>query len=278
MDEIINSMYIKNDEILEIKHFNKENIKSGKSIYEVIRIIDSVPLFLEDHLKRLNNSFDITNNKIWLSYNEIKVKLLKLIKINKVSFGNVKLVFNIEDNGEKCFLAYFIKHKYPTYENYINGINVILYHGERNNPNVKIVNENFREKVNKQIKKCNAYEAILVDRNGNITEGSRSNIFMVKGDNIITPPLEDVLPGVTRGIIINICKQNGLNIEEKKIHYKKLNNMDAVFISGTSPKVLPVCFIGEKKFFSSSNNNVLKIIKNYDNIVREYINKNKICI
>ena len=82
-----------------------------------------------------------------------------------------------------------------------------LYFGERENPNAKIINLSFREKVNKKIREKNAYEAILVDRKGYITEGSKSNIFMIKDNMLLTSPVKAVLPGVTRGEIIDIAEE-----------------------------------------------------------------------
>ena len=76
---------------------------------------------------------------------------------------------------------------------YTEGVKTILYYGERENPNAKIVNDNFRAKVTEEIKKSNAFEAILVDRNGLITEGSKSNIFAIKDGKLITAKAEAVL-------------------------------------------------------------------------------------
>lgn len=275
MSDIINSVYIKNSEILKVSDFDEKIINNGKSLYEVIRVIDGIPLFLEEHLERLNNSSKITNKKIWISLDDIKSKLLKLIKVNQVEVGNIKLIFNFGDDDKNTFLAYFIKHHYPVAKDYEEGVKTILYHGERDNPNAKVINSNFREKVNEKIKDCNVYEAILVDRNGNITEGSRSNIFMIKGDTVITSPLVDVLPGVTRDVIINICRQIKLNVEEKRVNYCELYNMDAAFISGTSPKVLPINSIDKKYSYNCNNNNLIKIITNYDKAIKKNIEENK---
>ncbi|MNN25477.1 Branched-chain-amino-acid aminotransferase [compost metagenome] len=150
-----------------------------------------------------------------------------------------------------------------------------MYFGERTNPNAKIVNDSFRDLVNKEIKENNAYEAILVDRNGDITEGSRSNIFMVKNNTIITSPLEAVLPGVTRGEIIELCLENNIDFKEEKVNYKDLDRLDGLFITGTSPKILPITSVNDRIFNSNVNEIIKVLIKTYDDKINTYVNANK---
>jgi len=163
---------------------------------------------------------------------------------------------------------FFIEHSYPTAEMYENGVKVILYFGERENPNAKIINDNFRSEVNKQIKLHDAYEAILIDRNGYITEGSKSNIFMIKDNIIMTSPQNAVLPGITRDKIIEVAKEEGFKVEEIEYHYKKISESDAMFISGTSPKILPIAYVDEIKF-NMKNNLVIKLMKSYNKKIEE---------
>ncbi|SKA72758.1 branched-chain amino acid aminotransferase [Clostridium sp. USBA 49] len=279
MSECFRKFFIQNSNILKASEFNDELISEGTSLYEVIRIINKVPLFLERHLKRLTNSAEIVNLKLWMNIEEIKENLIKLIKINNVDNGNIKIVFNYKQEGKNTkqnFLAYFIKHNYPSDNQYKEGVSTILFFAERNNPNAKIINTNLRKLSDEKIKENNAYEAILIDRNNNITEGSRSNIFMVKENTVITAPLTDVLGGVTREIIIEICKNEGIEIKEEKINYKEIKNMQALFITGTSPKVLPIKNVEDLYFNSADNKIVKKIINSYNKIINDYIEKNKI--
>jgi len=276
MAEAINSYFIINEERKGTELFNDNLTKDGKSLYEVIRVINGVPLFLENHLDRLYNSAKITNLKIGYGLEEIDCVIRKLINYNDVHNGNVKIVFNYKENGEfNNFLAYFINHSYPTIEQYENGVPVIFYHGERSNPNAKVINLSFREQVDREIKKNNVYEAILVDRDGNITEGSKSNIFMVQGNEVLTAPMEAVLPGITRQAIIDLCIDLGLKVSEKKINFNNIQQIDGLFISGTSPKVLPINKIDETNFRSSSNKVILSIMEAYNSNIENYVKANK---
>ncbi|AGK97812.1 aminotransferase class IV [Clostridium pasteurianum] len=267
--------YIQNDEIKQKDSFNGEFITLGKSLYEVIRIEEGVPLFVEKNLKRLENSAKITNLILSISPEEIRKKINKLIQVNDVKIGNIKIVFNFFK--DKCnFYAYFLKHNYPTKDQYDNGVDTIFFHGERRNPNAKIVNTEFRASVEAKMKENNAYEALLVDRNGNITEGSRSNIFMVKDKTVYTAPLEDVLPGTTRDSIIEVALKCGYEFKEKRINYKDVTKIDGMFISGTLSKVLPIRRIGTIQLNSSKNAAIRNIMAEYDKMIKEYITENRL--
>jgi branched-chain amino acid aminotransferase len=272
MGEVINKVYIENQGVKDCNEFSDDLIKEGKSIYEVIRIIKGKPLFFEEHMKRFKNSCSLEKKEMILGDDGIKDKIYKLIEVNGVTEGNVKIIFNYRENGN-ISLFYFIKHSYPTEEMYLKGVDTILYFGERTNPNAKVINSTFKSMVEKKIKENNAYEAILVDNQGFITEGSRSNIFMVKGESIITSPLDMVLPGVTRGIIIEIVKKCGIHFREQRINYKEITELQGLFISGTSPQVLPISKVDNHTFSSNENLLVKKIMDEYNNRVNDYIDE-----
>ncbi|EPY2305642.1 aminotransferase class IV [Clostridium sporogenes] len=273
--ECFNKFFIENDKIKERDSFEESFLKEGKSLYEVIRIIDGAPLFLKSHLERFYNSAKLEVLNLWLDEEEIKEKINRLIEINKVSIGNIKLVFNFNKRKNNNFLCYFLKHNYPEDIEYKRGIKTILYHGERENPNAKVINMDFRKIVGEKIKEEKAYEAILVDRNGYITEGSKSNIFMIKDGKVITAPIEKVLPGITRQNIIDVCKNLNLKVEEEKVHYKDIGKLEGLFISGTSPKVLPIKSVDEIEFKSSENKLILSIMEGYNKAIEEDIKEYK---
>jgi branched-chain amino acid aminotransferase len=274
MSEAVNKFYIENLEVKEAEQFDDNLTKEGKSIYEVIRVIKGVPLFFEEHMSRFENSCSLEKREMLLKEKEISDKMYKLIEVNGISEGNVKIVFNYKDNENKA-LFYFIKHSYPTESMYLEGVKTILYFGERTNPNAKVINTTFKSSVENKIKENDAYEAILVDNQGFITEGSRSNIFIVKGESIVTSPLEMVLPGVTRGIIIDLIKKCGISFREEQVSYKEIAELKGLFISGTSPQVLPISKVDNNIFKSSENLLVKRIMDEYNNRVKGYIDGSK---
>ena len=262
MDKCMNEYFLFGDEFKAKEEFVNHDMSAGKSLYEVIRVSEGIPIFFMEHLSRLENSAYIMNYTMQVTRDQIIDGILELIDKNNVSNGNVKLVVNYDpDKGSsennslvnERFLAYFIPHSYPTIQQYNEGVKTITYHGERSNPNAKVINSDFREKVNKQIASSGVYEAILVDDSGFITEGSKSNIFMVIGSTVVTSKVENVLPGITRQFIIKACQNINIDFQERNIHERDIESLTGLFISGTSPEVLPIQYVDEFSFNSSKN-------------------------
>lgn len=238
-----------------------------KIVYEVLRVISGKPIFLENHFKRMENSFKLIGEKITLTYEEMSHMVYEIIKSENKTEGNIKITYEVYGKTLKVF---FIEHSYPSIEMYEEGVKTILYFGERENPNAKIVNENFRDMVSKEIKDKNAYEAILVDKNGFITEGSKSNIFMVKNNELLTSPKKAVLPGVTRGEVIKIAEKIKIKIKEVEYKYSDIDKLDGMFISGTSPKLLPIRAVNDITL--DPNNRIIRdLMIEYNNEIRQYI-------
>lgn len=238
-----------------------------KVIYEVLRVINGKPIFLENHFNRMKNSFELISEEVDITYEDISSRIYELIKKENKMEGNIKITYEVYSKELKVF---FIDHSYPSKEMYEKGVKTILYFGERENPNAKIVNDDFREKVNKEIKDNEAYEGILVDSNGYITEGSKSNIFMVKGNKLLTSPVKAVLPGITRGEIIALAKKLKIEVEEIEYKYSDIKKLDGMFISGTSPKILPIKQVNDVNF-DVNNSIIRRLIVEYDNEVNKYI-------
>ena len=271
MSKICAEKFIFNDRILPSKNFDSSFVAEGTSIYEVIRIINGIPLFVEEHLERIINSAKLSSLELWFDKKTILKKIKQLISINKIDKGNIKIVFNYRNkNTDKNFLLFKIHHKYPTKIQTSSGVAVTLLHAERDNPNAKVLNIKLSESANSLLDKQNVYEVILIDRNGFITEGSKSNIFMIKNDKVFTSPAESVLSGITRQYVIEICKKLGLDVSEKLIHESEIKNLDAIFITGTSPKVLPVSIVDGNQF-AFENILLHKIMREYNAIIENYI-------
>lgn len=272
MAEAINKYYLKNNEICAVSNFIDDDSEKGNIIYEVFRIEKGTPIFLKEHSERLHRSFSLLNMEMPFTLNEFKNSINRVIEANEYIIGNMKMTYNIVSKELKIF---YIPHKYPSEKAYIDGVKTILYRGERDNPNIKIVNTSFRERINEELKKQDAYEAILVDRNGYITEGSRSNIFFIKDDKLITAPGKAVLLGITRMKVMEIAEELNVNIEERAVEESEIKDMDAMFISGSLAKVLPIACVDNIRL-DTENKLLRSIIKGYNEKVAQCIEENKI--
>ncbi|MBK5240367.1 aminotransferase class IV [Clostridium sp.] len=272
MEKCTNSYFLFGEEIKNSGEFDSYYKSEGKTLYEVIRVSDGIPVFLMEHLDRLENSANIMRYSLHITRDEIIDGIIKLIDKNSAQNENLKLIINYDPRDEKSgnntfserFLAYFIPHDYPSLEQYEEGVKTITYQVERENPNAKVINNKFREKVDQKIKSGKVYEAILVDNHGFITEGSKSNIFMIKGSTVVTSKGLKVLPGITRQFIIKVCKNLNIDFREDDIHESHLKGLTGLFISGTSPKVLPIKSVDEFSFNSSKNSIINSIMVGFD--------------
>ncbi|MDF2840240.1 MAG: branched-chain amino acid aminotransferase [Clostridia bacterium] len=271
--EIIEDYFISNGREFETSNFDHQMIQP--SVYEVIRVIKGVPLFIEDHMVRLQRSAESLDSNLTEIIPNITADIKRLIQLNHQPEKNIKLiVYNLEKDIPDYIMC-FIKSSYPSEDQYFQGIHTILVHAERDNPNAKIINNELRVMINQKLKECNAYEALLLNSRGEITEGSRSNLFFLVHGKIYTSPAEDVLIGITRKYIIEACRSLNLEIIEQPIPFSMLDYAEGAFITGTSPKLLPIASIEEHQL-DSANNEIVKSVRiEYDRILEKYINEHK---
>ncbi len=264
----IHDFFVFNNSVEPVKNFIPSENEGG--IYEVLRVVEGVPLFLEDHLKRFYSSARIAGKSVRFNETQIEMLLNKLIETNNVKEGNILISCKIN------LKAFFISHNYPTTEMYRNGVTCGILNAERENPNAKVFQTSVRQEANKLIEENKFYEVLLIDNQGRITEGSKTNVFFVKGDSVITPPGNEVLLGITRKKAIDLARLNGIKCMEDDVFFKDANLFDAAFLTGTSPKIIPVSKF-DKIEYNSTHNIVSKLIGSYNSLISKYtLSKRKI--
>lgn len=259
------SFSVHHSEVVENSHFPE---MSGLEIYEVIRVTDGVPLFLEDHLERFFSSALQKGVGLPLTGEQISRRLKQLMDANGVYAGNIRFSFISGATGG--FLASFIPHKYPDAEMVQIGVRCGLLPAERQDPNAKVVQAGLRAAADQLIAEKGFYEVLLVDRQGQVTEGSRSNVFFLNQDVFITPPVVAVLPGITRLKVLQLLQQLGERVEERPVSVVELAGMEAVFLTGTSPKVLPVRSV-DGFTYATGHPRMSRLVAAYDKLVDSYI-------
>ena len=137
-------------------------------------------------------------------------------------------------------------------------------------PQVKIVQENLRNRANQFIQENGLYDAILVNSRNQVLEGSRTNVFLVRGKEFYTSPAEHVLSGITREKVMACLHELGYSCFEKEIDCESIADFDAVFFTGTSPKILPVAKIG-KHPFNVDHKPLRELMLAYDELVAAYL-------
>lgn len=237
---------IVNNFIKDIPEIPDSLFENTVSIYEVIRIFNGQPLFLEDNLKRLANSLSIACPQVRIKIQELNIpeKITRLIRLEHIEEGNIKYVLSFKENRAEEYL-FRIPHHYPDKNSYINGVPTISLYASRKNPELKYINPELRTIADNLIRKHKVWEVLLTDADNYLTEGSRSNLFFIKGDIVFTAPSAFVLPGTSRKRVFEICNIHHIKIVEKKIALSEIRDYDSAFLTGTSPLLLPISRINQ---------------------------------
>nr|WP_312576074.1 aminotransferase class IV [Sedimentibacter sp.] len=271
--DIISEKNVKNGEIITKNQLKSLLEQDNYKIYEVIRVIEKKPIFLEEHFNRMVNSIELSGLNSKIEFDDYKSYIEILIKENNFENCNIRVSFFIIN--EPVFLMYFVKSTYPSPDLYKSGIDVVMVKKHRRDPNIKLFESNLRDSIDKILSEKKAFEAILINDDDTVSEGSKSNVFFVKENELITSKDSSVLLGVTREKVIDICNRNGINVNKRNISVDELKSFDAAFITGTSINVLPIKKIDDILYNSSLNEIVLRVSDLYLNEVNTKMNSNK---
>jgi len=208
-------------------------------IYESLKVRGGVPLFVEEHLERLSESARILD--LQHSYDQAHFidAIQRLIEANRLDDATLRIQMF---GGDEPFY-YVVPFPLPRYPRwyYNEGVPTISYEGERVMPRAKSNCLLLNYIALREAQRRNAVEALLVNRNGDALEGTRSNLYAFQEGTLITPE-EDVLYGVTRKHILEWFEGEGFSLKYAPLPLKALLNCEyeGVFISSTSMGAVPV--------------------------------------
>lgn len=236
----------------------------GDGVYELIPVYNGNAFYIESHLERLRSSLSLINIDSSKIVNE-KLSEIILNIIKKNNYINHYIYIHISRGAD-------LKRNH-IYSNLIKP--TVLVMGEDYKPfdeeeiktGKKAVTENDYRWLKSNIKSTSllanvliknyasdnaAYEALLI-RDGQLTEGSASNVFIVKDDVIKTPTLSNkLLPGITRKFLTDLINENNLILEECDITEAELFNADEIFCSSSTNPVVPIVKVNNELISESS--------------------------
>jgi branched-chain amino acid aminotransferase len=236
----------------------------GTGVFEGIRgygVNSNVLIFrLGDHFERLMNSARVCDIEPEYTVEELENACVSLIRSNKikedcyirpimfVGFSGINLGF-IGYPVETAIIAF-------PFKNYFNkpGLDVCVSSWTRlydpvTPPMAKICGNYVNSVFAKRDAAKNGYdEAIMLNTEGKVSEGTGENIFVVKKGKIYTPPIgASILDGITRNSILELAKENGLELIERDVARSELYTADEIFLTGTAAGVVPVMSVDKKK-------------------------------
>ncbi len=227
----------------------------GDGVYEVIPVFGNKLLRLDEHLSRLQNSLNRISlpnphsNEEWagifsglLKKNDGEDRAVYL-QISRGAYAKRDLSINTNLSAEHppTIFAMVLHVIPPDIEVVSAGISVITVDDFRWNAcDIKSTSLIASVMLKQQAGDANVDDAILI-RNGVVTEGTASNVFLVKDDVLITPPTgHKLLPGITRDLVIEIAKNNTILVEEREVKETELYNADEIWMTSSTREIAPV--------------------------------------
>ena len=253
--------------------------------YESIRFRDYVMVFFEDHMLRLYRSvmakeaFDFDSELIY----EQAEQLIR--DQAEGSDGNLRIVLTRDTS-----VVHLSDAVYPDPCLFQKGIVAATLEWERVEPQIKVFRGDYKtavaERLNDRTSYGIPYEVLLVNSDGKITEGSRSNFFVLHGDTVYSPPESTILIGITRKYVMKALSEASLHYEERTFSLDEISKMrddpsfaladTAVFVTSSPFDILPIASIDDERFLSSENQSLIRISEAYMRILEQYIDTRRI--
>ncbi|MFN3385499.1 MAG: branched-chain amino acid transaminase [Candidatus Thermochlorobacter sp.] len=267
-------------------HILSHVIHYGSSMFEGIRCYEtdkgSAVLFLKEHVRRLYDSAKIYRTEIPFTQLELREAILETIRANHLASCYIRpLVFRGEGALGVNPLKSSVDVAIVVWEwgNYLGddawekGVDVCVASWRRIAPNtIPAGAKAGGNYLNSQLIKMEALadgyaEGIALDMNGYVAEGSGENLFLVRDGVIYTPmTAQSILPGITRRAVIELAKEQGLEVKETLISRESLYIADEVFMTGTAAEITPVRSIDRYKIGTGERGEITKLLqdKYYD--------------
>lgn len=240
-------------------HVLTHTLHYGMGVFEGVRAYETskgAAIFrLQDHTKRLFNSAKITGMHLPYTQEQINQAHIEVVKANKLSscyfrpmafYGSNKLGVAPDQNDVQVIVAAWPWGAYLGEEGMQRGIRVQISSFTRHHPNITMIkakaNGNYMNSImaNTEATRNGYDEAIMLDANGFVAEGSGENVFIIHDGKLYTPALDAALDGITRRTVMAIAADMQLTVTEKRITRDEVYCADEVFFTGTAAEVTPI--------------------------------------
>ena len=249
--------------------------------YESIRVKDGVLLFFENHMLRLLTSIGALEN-FPLDTDVLYDLSMKLLRESEPQVTDESIRIVVTNCTNLIHFSHGLKVPSDAKE---NGVTASILNWERLDPHVKVFRDDYKAAVARKFSETttngSAFEVLLTDHKDQITEGSRSNFFVLYHGVVYSPPEKLILIGITRRYLLKAVRKAGLVYKESLFSLADLVRMRdeakdstdsiALFITSSPFDILPLHFVGEETFQSAQNADLIRISEIYQDIVSQYI-------
>ncbi len=232
----------------------------GDSVYEVIRTIDGRPTVYAEHLARMRQSGASIYLDLPWSDDEIRAQVRATVVATDLPELYVRIVATrgvgpmslLPDRSDTpSLIAYALPLREPSEETQRTGVRIAVPNRIRNDaralaPAAKTGNYLNNLLALVEARRGGGVDAVLVNASGDVTEGTTSNVFWVRGGELYTPSLASgILAGITRAVLLAALPAAGVTVHEGEFPLEELLGADEVFLTGTVKGVLAVVSVDE---------------------------------
>jgi branched-chain amino acid aminotransferase len=226
----------------------------GDGVFESFRVYGGVIFQFHEHLKRLYVSSKAIRLKVSLSPEEMTNAIVETVRRNGLRDAYIRLMVTrgVGDMGvdprkcNKTTIIIIVENVPPSFGNAKQGISLIISSIRRDTVDAtthEIKSLNYLNSVlaKQEAVDLGADDALMLDKNGFLSESTTTNLFIIKGEEVYTPPtFAGILSGVTRNRTIRLIRDLGYKISEKTITPFDLTTADEAFLTGTLAEVAPI--------------------------------------
>jgi branched-chain amino acid aminotransferase len=223
-------------------------VLKAKGVFETMRARKGQVVLIAAHLKRMSRGLKVLNLTPPKSLSTIQKNIFQLLKINRLKNARVRVMLWQKGAGVHC--AIIVEPlQAPTAGQYSKGFKAMLTNGHRRQTPVPIKSLDygiFRERL-QQACAAGFDEALLLNRKGELVEGSRTNIFLVKDNFLLTPSVKSgCLPGVTRQVVLAAARRLELRCAAKALNARDLFKADEAFLTNALLGIMPLASLDLK--------------------------------
>ena len=230
-------------------------VQGGDAVWEGLRIYDGRIFQLDAHLDRMMASAkalafenvpdrDFIRSAIFETLEANGMRDESHIRLTLTRGKKVTSGMSPTNNQYGCTLIVLAEWKAPVYDNE-GGIRLITSAIRRNSPEFldsKIHHNNLLNNILAKIQSnlAGVDDAVMLDDRGFLAETNATNLFLIRKGKVLTPFGNACLPGITRGLVIELCQENGIPVEELDLSLTELHTADEAFTTGTMGELSPV--------------------------------------
>lgn len=269
----------------------------GEGVYETLRTYGGRLFLFDRHMRRLRNSGRLIDLSIPFTDDELAAHIRDTVKAAKLEVAAVNdrrpeayvrvlvtrgvgdLTYDLKATPKPSWVIIVKPLSAPPAELYARGVKLVLVDIVRNHPqsvNPMIKSNNLMNSAlaAQQALKRGGFEAVMRNYRGELTEGTQSNVFIVKNGAALTPPLESgLLPGITREFVFDLGRDAGIEVREQALHDDDLFQADEAFLTSTTREIVPVVTVDDRTIGDGRPGGVTsKLLKAFREVCSDYRN------